>query len=213
MSTKSFKSPSISIYAMAVCGLFTALITIGAFVKIPFPVVPLTLQTLFVVLAALILGAKYSSISVGLYLFLGLAGLPIFTKGGGLGYVFQPSFGYLLGFLVATFVMGTLSNKINLSSSHARGKYGETTKKHSLILWYWLVGMIGTAVVYIIGMSYLYFLMKFYMKTPIGFLSLFTVNFLLTIAGDVFKCFVAALLAARLLPVLRKSAQFLGLNE
>ena len=66
------------------CGLFTALIAVGAFIKIPVPVVPFTLQYLFTMLAGLLLGARLGSLSVFAYMVLGLAGLPIFTEGGGL---------------------------------------------------------------------------------------------------------------------------------
>ena len=72
------------------CSLFTALIAAGAFIKIPVPVVPFTLQYLFTMLAGLLLGSKRGTISVVAYMLLGLAGLPIFSEGGGLWYVFKP---------------------------------------------------------------------------------------------------------------------------
>ena len=83
------------------CSLFTALIAAGAFIKIPVPVVPFTLQYLFTMLAGLLLGSKRGTISVVAYMLLGLAGLPIFSEGGGLWYVFKPSFGYIIGFCPA----------------------------------------------------------------------------------------------------------------
>ena len=82
------------------CGLFTALIAVGAFIKIPIPVVPFTLQYLFTMLAGLLLGSRLGTVSVLSYMLLGLAGLPIFSEGGGLWYVFKPSFGYIIGFAV-----------------------------------------------------------------------------------------------------------------
>ena len=85
------------------CGLFTALIAVGAFIKIPIPVVPFTLQYLFTMLAGLLLGSRLGTVSVLSYMLLGLAGLPIFSEGGGLWYVFKPSFGYIIGFAVGTF--------------------------------------------------------------------------------------------------------------
>ena len=87
------------------CGLFTALIAVGAFIKIPVPVVPFTLQYLFTMLAGLLLGARLGSLSVFAYMVLGLAGLPIFTEGGGLWYVLKPSFGYIIGFVFSALVM------------------------------------------------------------------------------------------------------------
>ena len=60
--------------SMIYCGLFTALIAAGAFIKIPVPVVPFTLQYLFTMLAGLFLGSRKGMISVVAYMLLGLAG-------------------------------------------------------------------------------------------------------------------------------------------
>ena len=57
---------------MIMCALFTALIAVGAFIKVPVPVVPFTLQFLFTMLAGLIMGGRLGAISVGLYAVLGL---------------------------------------------------------------------------------------------------------------------------------------------
>lgn len=65
------------------CSLFTTLIAVGAFIKIPIPVVPFTLQFLFTTLAGLLLGSKMGAVSVIAYMVLGLVGLPIFSEGGG----------------------------------------------------------------------------------------------------------------------------------
>jgi biotin transporter BioY len=89
---------------LSLTALFAALTAVGAFIKIPLPYVPLTLQTLFVMLAANLLGPKYGSLSQGIYLALGLIGLPIFAQGGGPGYIFQPTFGYLVGYPVGAFI-------------------------------------------------------------------------------------------------------------
>ena len=69
---------------LAYCALFTALIAVGAFIRVPVPVVPFTLQYLFTMLAGLLLGPRLGTIAVGTYVLLGLVGLPIFTQGGGL---------------------------------------------------------------------------------------------------------------------------------
>ena len=83
-------------------GLFTALIAVGAFLKITIPVQPVpmhfTLQFFFVLLAALLLGSKRAFASVITYLVIGLCGLPIFATGGGPAYLLKPTFGFLIGF-------------------------------------------------------------------------------------------------------------------
>ena len=88
--------------------MFTTLIAAGAFIKIPVPVVPFTLQFLFTMRAGLLLGGKGGALSVALYMILGLAGLPIFAEGGGLWYLLKPSFGYIIGFCLASYVTGNM---------------------------------------------------------------------------------------------------------
>ena len=59
--------------------LFTALTAIGAFIRVPVPLCPFTLQLLFTTLAGLILGSKKGAASVAVYVALGLTGVPVFT--------------------------------------------------------------------------------------------------------------------------------------
>ena len=99
-----------NLYYLTISAMFTALIAVGAFIKVPMPLLPFTMQTFFTMLACFLLPKKYSSLSAVLYLILGLIGVPIFTSGGGLGYVLTPGFGYLIGFVVANYVAGGLFN-------------------------------------------------------------------------------------------------------
>ena len=97
---------------LAFITLFAALTALGARVAIPLPFtpVPVTLQVLFPLLAGLLLGSKRGALSQAEYVAAGLAGLPIFAKGGsGLAYLFGPTGGYLLGFIAAAFVVGKLA--------------------------------------------------------------------------------------------------------
>ena len=101
---------------LALIALFTALTAAGAFIRIPIPMVPFTLQFLFTTLAGLLLGAKRGALSVLCYLILGLIGLPIFSDGGGIFYVLQPTFGYLIGFLAGAFITGWIAHKTDARS-------------------------------------------------------------------------------------------------
>lgn len=76
---------------MILCGMFVALIAAGAFIKIPIPVIPFTLQYLFTMMAGLLLGPKKGCLAVLIYILLGLMGLPIFAQGGGIGYLVSPA--------------------------------------------------------------------------------------------------------------------------
>ncbi len=99
-------------YHMILCALFAALIAVGAFIRIPVPVVPFTMQTFFVSLSGMLLGKKYGATSVLLYLAIGLIGLPVFTQGGGIGYVLKPSFGYLIGFVLGAYLTGLIARRL-----------------------------------------------------------------------------------------------------
>ena len=79
--------------------LFAALVAAGAFIKIPFVPVPMTLQTLFALLAAACLPPSMAVSSIVIYIFLGAIGLPILTAGGGLAAVLGPTGGYLFGMI------------------------------------------------------------------------------------------------------------------
>ena len=94
---------------MALLG--TLLLTISAKIKIPFYPVPMTMQTFIVLFLGIILGPKIGLLTVSLYLFEGIFGLPVFAgtpeKGIGLVYFTGPTMGYLIGFLVAVYFAGS----------------------------------------------------------------------------------------------------------
>ena len=96
---------------LAQCALLTALFILSAFIRIPIPYVPITLQTFAVMLSALCFGGKITAVSLGAYILMGLCGLPVFTQGGGLGYFLKPTFGYLAGMLPAAAVCAFLSRR------------------------------------------------------------------------------------------------------
>ena len=96
---------------LILCALFTALSAIGAFIRIPVPLVPFTLQITFTTLAGLLLGSKKGAISVAVYVLMGLIGIPVFTQGGGFSYVLKPSFGFLVAFIIGAFVTGLIIEK------------------------------------------------------------------------------------------------------
>ena len=91
---------------IAECALFVVLMIVSAYIRIPIPYVPITFQTVVAVLAGLLLGAKWGTASVAVYIFMGLLGLPVFSGGGGFAYVLQLTFGYILGFAAAAFAAG-----------------------------------------------------------------------------------------------------------
>ena len=92
--------------------LLAALMAVGAYIAIPIGPVPIVLQNLFIFLAGLLLGPKWGSASVAVYLLAGILGLPVFAGGtGGIGRIVGPTGGYLLGFLPAVYLIGLISKK------------------------------------------------------------------------------------------------------
>jgi biotin transport system substrate-specific component len=90
-------------------------LTISAKIKIPFYPVPMTMQTFVVLFLGISLGYKIGLASVGLYLFEGILGLPVFSnspeKGVGLIYFTGPTMGYLVGFLTASYLASKVNSK------------------------------------------------------------------------------------------------------
>ena len=92
-------------------------LTISAKIKIPFYPVPMTMQTFVVLFLGVSLGYKSGLASVSLYLLEGIVGLPVFSnspeKGVGLIYFTGPTMGYLIGFLIASYLASKINNSDN----------------------------------------------------------------------------------------------------
>jgi biotin transport system substrate-specific component len=104
-----------NIKTLVVASLFAAITTLGAYVSLPIPVipgVPFTLQVLIVILTGIILEANQAALALGIYILLGLIGVPVFHSGtAGPGVLFGPTGGYLFGFLLAVYLIGLLARK------------------------------------------------------------------------------------------------------
>lgn len=172
---------------LAKCAIFVVLMIVSAFIKIPFPLVPLTFQTVVAVLAGLLLGPLYGTAAVGVYIFMGLIGLPVFTSGGGFAYVVQPTFGYILGFAAAAFVAGALCG---------RGKAAQITLRGAL-----LASVAGFLVNYIVGVPYFLLIWHFYMHNGGVWQAAVTYN-LIYMPKDLALCLLAGFLAWRVRPLL-----------
>ena len=174
---------------VAVCGLFTALIAVGAFIKIVIPVgadtMNFTLQWLFVLLAGLLLGSKRAFRSVAVYLITGLIGFPIFARGGGPAYLLRPTFGFLLGFALAAWAIGVLCEKLRPAKS---------------ITWFFTT-LAGFVLYYGMGILYFYLITHLLAsQTPVGIGVIFGVYCLPTMLPDLMLCVLAVMLAGRLRP-------------
>lgn len=178
-----------SVRDLAYGGLFTALIAVGAFIKITIPVQPVpmhfTLQFFFVLLSALLLGSRRSLLCVGTYLIIGLCGLPVFATGGGLSYLLKPTFGFLIGFAAAGYLTGRVYE----------------LKRRAMFPWLLFSAVWGLAADYACGMIYFYICSNYVLHVAVGWRLVFINCFLLTVGEDFILCVLAAALAKRLIPV------------
>lgn len=166
---------------MVLCALFIALITVGTFIRIPVGTDVYTLQFLFTLLAGLMLGARLGAIAVIAYILLGLLGVPIFATGGGPGYVLQPTFGYLLGFVLQAWFCGKYAHSLR------------TISFRSLLA----VNVGGMAIVYILGIGWFYLVSNYVLQAPIAFWTAIFYCGILQVGPDFLLCMAAAGLALR----------------
>ena len=141
---KSLKSSKTIKYAfIALIGSIA--LAISSKIKIPFYPVPMTMQTLVVLIIGITFGWKLGLASISLYLFEGAIGLPVFSgtpeKGIGLIYFTGPTMGYLIGFLVAVFFAGIF----NFNNNHVLNflKLTFATSFIYILGMLWLGGLIG----------------------------------------------------------------------
>lgn len=175
------------IKAMIEISIFAVLTAVGARLMVPVPFVPFTLQTLVCMLAGLLLGPKRGAASQALYMAMGLIGIPVFTSAAGPAAVLMPSFGYILGFIGCAWLSGCLRDMFFK-------KYGSVTR-----LQFFAAAMAGVAVVYLIGVAYLYVILNFWVKSGgATFFKVLSIGFFSTIAGDAAKAALAAVIARRL---------------
>ena len=178
-----------TILGLILISMFAALTAIGAFIKIPIPPVPVSLQFLFCAYSGMLLGSKKGMISQLLYVGIGLIGIPVFTKGGGPGYIFQPTFGYLLGFILCSFIIGSLTEKY----------------KDQKIVFRFLSVLAGLAAVYAVGVPYLYFMWNHLNETKIAWQTAILWGFTPFIIPDIVWSFVVAFTSYKILPIVNKT--------
>jgi biotin transport system substrate-specific component len=161
--------------------LMAALTAVGAFLSIPIGPVPIVLQNMFVLLAGILLGSRWGLAGVAVYLLAGACGLPVFAGGlGGIGRIFGPTGGYLLGYLPVVFVTGVISERL--------GQRAVTD----------IIAMLcGSAILYACGVSWLKTL------TGMSWTKSLAVGMYPFLIGDALKISAAAVIARALRPVLQ----------
>lgn len=160
--------------------LLAALTAAGAYLAIPIGPVPIVLQNLFILLAGLLLGSRWGSASVAVYLLAGACGLPVFAGGmGGIGRMVGPTGGYLIGYLPAVFVIGLISEKGG-----------------QRIVFDVIAMICGSLIIYILGVSWLK------MVTGMTFSTALAAGMYPFLLGDALKIAAAVPIAKALRPVI-----------
>ena len=174
---------------IAECAIFVALMAVCTlFVQIPFYPVPLTFQTVISVLAGLLLGKKKGMVSMACYCLLGLIGAPIFSGfSGGVYCVLKPTFGYIVGFIFSAFVAGYIG-----------GNGG--------IVRYIIAALAAFTVECIFGIFYFSVIWHFYLKMPDLWHYIVLYN-LIYMPKDIVLCILAAILACKVLPLIRRRSR------
>jgi biotin transport system substrate-specific component len=142
---------------LTLSSMFVVLIAVGANITSMIPGlvvggVPITLQTFFAILAGLILGSRLGVLTTSAYTFIGLVGIPVFAQfSAGLGILIKPTFGFILSFILAAYVIGKMVAKKNNVSSFI------------------MAALVGTAINYVVGTNWMYFSYKLWADAPEGF--------------------------------------------
>ena len=168
----------------AYASLTAALIAVGAFLAVPVGPVPIVLQNLFVFMAGLLLGARWGTAAVAIYLLAGACGLPVFSGGrGGIGHIVGPTGGYLVGFLPAAYLVGVVSS---------RGRNRVVFDVAGMLL--------GTAAIYVPGVAWLK------LTTGMSLTKALALGMVPFLIGDALKIAVAVPLARKLRPLVGGTA-------
>ena len=166
-----------SLRGMVYASMFGALTAVGAYIMIPLPPVPITMQTLFVNLAGALLGGSLGALSQVVYILLGVIGLPVFAGGkAGAGVLLGPTGGYLIGFVVGAYVIGKLT----------------AIRKNPGFVWLVCAMSIGIALVYLLGIIQLIIVAKLDYDKAIA------VGLLPPLPGDILKIIIAALITLKI---------------
>jgi len=165
---------------MILVALFAALTAVGAFMRIPLGISTITLQFLFTALAGILLGGPLGALSQAIYVALGLVGVSIFASGGGFQYIFNPTFGFLLGLIPTAWVIGALTKKDRSAKRVA------------------LACFAGLAVLYLNGVPYMGVIVKAYMGQCRTLWQILKNGLIIYLPGDCLKIAFCALVAPRL---------------
>jgi len=178
--------PIVQLRKLVLASLMASLTAVGAYIHIPIGPVPIVLQNLFVLLAGLLLGARWGLTSITVYVLIGVCGVPVFAGGkGGLAALSGPTGGYLLGYILAALVVGWIANRWQ--------------RRVALDI---LAVVLGSLVIYALGVPWLKWVTDWPWEKAL------MLGMLPFIPGDVVKAVAAVMLARALRPMMDRSETY-----
>lgn len=173
----------IDLFEICLSSFLLALLIIGSKLSISIGIISLTLQTLIIFLIIGLVRKRCAIFIIGTYIFLGLVGVPVFSDGGGFAYVLKPSFGFIIGFLLAAIVA---PNKLNKG------------------WWKLLNSTISLLIIYLCGCVYMYFILNYYMGKSVSVLYVINAGVTPFVVKDYLCAILSTIIAIRLAPIYYK---------
>lgn len=174
MKIKDLTLMSILLTLLIICSKLT--IQIGP--------IPLTLQTFCVIIIDFILKIKKSMIVFASYILMGIIGIPVFSSGGGFGYIFYPSFGFIIEFFLSCLITG-----LNISN-----------KK----IFLFLQELMGLLIIDIVGIIYMYFIMNYYLELDKSLSYIISVRLIPFLIKDIASVLISTIVYIKLIPAIKK---------
>lgn len=165
-------------------GLAVALLVIGSAIALPIGPVPISLQSLVVLTIGITMGKRLGVMAVTVYVIAGLIGLPVFAGlKGGPQYIFAPTFGFIMAFILAAYIVGA-----GYESSSNMRRYASL--------------MAATILIYAIGASYFYLVQSVHLGNSIPFVKVIQLTVLPFVLGDLIKLHIAFFVGGKLKNIL-----------
>ncbi len=170
---------------LCIMAISLAIIIVASKINIQIGPIPLTLQTFSVFIVSLLLGSFKAFIVFLVYIILGLIGIPVFSSGGGIAYIYMPSFGFIIGFLVSAPIIGIAS------------------KSNKFYLKY-ILSMVGLLIINVCGVSYMYIIFNYYKGVNKDLLNILQIGVLPFIIKDIFTVILSCIIYSRLKVIIYK---------
>lgn len=162
--------------------IMLALLIVCSKISVNIGPIPITLQTFAVIMVGYVLKFKKAFIVFLAYILMGLVGIPVFSGGGGFDYIFKPSFGFIIGFMLSSLITGIVF------------------KKHYKIVLFGQ-GLLGLIIIDVVGLIYMYLIMNYYLGLDSSLSYVLEVGLLPFLLKDCISVLIATVVYERVSPI------------